>query len=54
MREQDQVWAISTAWPHPTRPGAASLEMLKEFDMSDMDELAEFIFDRTRQATMTP
>ena len=54
VREQDQVLGDIHGLAACNETGRRRLlEMLGEFEMVDLDELAEFIFDRTRQATMT-
>lgn len=53
VREQDQVLGDIHGLAASNETGRRRLlEMLGEFEMSDLDELAEFIFDRTRRATM--
>jgi len=53
VREQDQVLGDIHGLAASNETGRRRLlEMLDEFEMTDMDDLAEFIFDRTRQATM--
>ena len=53
VREQDQVLGDIHGLAASNETGRRRLlEMLDEFDMTDLDDLAEFIFDRTRKATM--
>ena len=53
VREEDQVLGDIHGLAACNETGRRRLlEMLGEFDMSDLDELAEFIFDRTSKATM--
>ena len=53
VREQDQVLGDIHGLAGSNETGRRRLlEMLTEFDMTDLDELASFIFDRTRKATM--
>lgn len=53
VREQDQVLGDIHGLAGSNETGRRRLlEMLDEFDMTDLDELADFIFDRTRKATM--
>ncbi len=53
VREQDQVLGDIHGLAASNETGRRRLiEMLEEFDMADLDDLAEFIFDRTRKATM--
>ena len=53
VREQDQVLGDIHGLAASNETGRRRLlEMLDEFDMSDLDDVAEFIFDRTRVATM--
>jgi N-methylhydantoinase B len=53
VREQDQVIGDIHGLAASNETGRRRLlEMLKEFEMANLDELAEFIFDRTRKATM--
>ena len=54
VREQDQVLGDIHGLAASNETGRRRLlEMLDEFQMADLDELASFIFDRTRSATMT-
>ncbi|MFT5531225.1 MAG: N-methylhydantoinase B [Candidatus Poriferisodalaceae bacterium] len=54
VREQDQVIGDIYGLAASNETGRRRLlEMLDEFDMAGLDELAEFIFDRTSAATMT-
>jgi N-methylhydantoinase B len=54
VREEDQVIGDIHGLAACNETGRRRLlEMLGEFDLTDLDELAEFIFDRTRRATMT-
>lgn len=54
VREEDQVIGDIHGLAACNETGRRRLiEMLNEFDLTDLDELAEFIFDRTRRATMT-
>jgi N-methylhydantoinase B len=53
VREQDQVLGDIHGLAACNETGRRRLlEMLSEFAMTDLDELAEFIFDRTHTATM--
>jgi len=53
VREEDQVVGDIHGLAASNETGRRRLvEMLTEFDMSNIDELAEFIFDRTRSATL--
>ncbi len=53
VREADQVIGDIHGLAACNETGRRRLlEMLAEFDMTDMDELAEVIFDRTRSATL--
>ncbi len=53
VREQDQVLGDIHGLAASNETGRRRLlEMLDEFDMTDLDDLVEFIFDRTRKATM--
>jgi N-methylhydantoinase B len=53
VREQDQVLGDIHGLAASNETGRRRLlEMLDEFKMTALDELAEFIFDRTRSATM--
>jgi len=53
VREQDQVLGDIHGLAASNETGRRRLlEMLDEFKMTDLDELAEFVFDRTRSATM--
>ena len=53
VREQDQVLGDIHGLAASNETGRRRLlEMLDEFDMESLDDLAEFIFDRTRTATM--
>ena len=53
VREQDQVLGDIHGLAASNETGRRRLlEMLDEFNMADLDDLAEFIFDRTRKATM--
>ena len=53
VREEDQVLGDIHGLAACNETGRRRLlEMLGEFDMSDLDELADFIFDRTSKATM--
>ncbi len=53
VREQDQVLGDIHGLAASNETGRRRLlEMLDEFEMTDLDELAEFIFDRTRSATI--
>ena len=53
VREQDQVLGDIHGLAACNETGRRRLiEMLDEFGMTDLDGLAEFIFDRTRNATM--
>ena len=53
VREQDQVLGDIHGLAASNETGRRRLlEMLDEFDMESLDDLAEFIFDRTRKATM--
>ena len=53
VREQDQVLGDIHGLAACNETGRRRLlEMLAEFDMDNLDDLAEFIFDRTRHATM--
>ncbi len=53
VREQDQVLGDIHGLAASNETGRRRLlETLDEFDMSSLDDLAEFIFDRTRAATM--
>jgi len=53
VREQDQVLGDIHGLAACNETGRRRLlEMLDEFDMDNLDDLAEFIFDRTRKATM--
>lgn len=54
VREADQVVGDIHGLAASNETGRRRLlDMLDEFDLSDLDDLAEFIFDRTRTATMT-
>lgn len=53
VREQDQVLGDIHGLAASNETGRRRLlEMLGEFEMSDLDELAAFIFERTERATM--
>ena len=53
VREKDQVLGDIHGLAASNETGRRRLlEMLDEFNMADLDDLAEFIFDRTRKATM--
>ncbi len=53
VREEDQVLGDIHGLAACNETGRRRLlEMLSEFDMTDLDELADFIFDRTSRATM--
>ena len=53
VREEDQVIGDIHGLAASNETGRRRLlEMLAEFDMSDLDELTEFVFDRTRRATL--
>ncbi len=53
VREQDQVLGDIHGLAACNETGRRRLlEMLDEFNMDNLDDLAEFIFDRTRKATM--
>ena len=53
VREQDQVLGDIHGLAASNETGRRRLlEMLDEFNMTNLDDLAEFIFDRTRKATM--
>ena len=53
VREQDQVLGDIHGLAASNETGRRRLlEMFDEFDLSNLDDLAEFIFDRTRTATM--
>ena len=53
VREQDQVLGDIHGLAASNETGRRRLlEMLDEFKMTDLDELAEFVFGRTRSATM--
>lgn len=53
VREQDQVLGDIHGLAASNETGRRRLlEMLDEFDLADLDELAAFIFDRTHNATM--
>lgn len=53
VREEDQVLGDIHGLAACNETGLRRLlEMLDEFDMTDLDNLAEFIFARTRKATM--
>ncbi|MDW3177067.1 MAG: hydantoinase B/oxoprolinase family protein [Acidimicrobiia bacterium] len=53
VREQDQVLGDIHGLAACNETGRRRLlEMLDEFDLANLDDLAEFIFDRTRKATM--
>ena len=53
VREQDQVIGDIHGLAASNETGRRRLvEMLTEFDMADIEDLTEFIFDRTRTATM--
>jgi len=53
VREQDQVLGDIHGLAAGNETGRRRLlEMLNEFDMTGLDDLAEFIFDRTRKATL--
>ena len=53
VREQDQVLGDIHGLTASNETGRRRLlEMLDEFDIDGLDDLAEFIFDRTRKATM--
>lgn len=53
VREEDQVLGDIHGLAACNETGRRRLlEMLDEFDMTDLDKLAEFIFDRTHRATM--
>lgn len=54
VREEDQVLGDIHGLAACNETGRRRLlEMLGEFDMTDLDELADFIFDRTSKATMS-
>ena len=54
VREEDQVVGDIHGLAASNETGRRRLlSMLDEFDMDNLDALAEFIFDRTRAATMT-
>ncbi len=53
VREEDQVVGDIHGLAACNETGRRRLlEMLDEFELTDLDDLAEFIFDRTRRATM--
>ncbi len=53
VREQDQVLGDIHGLAASNETGRRRLlEMLDEFNMTHLDDLADFIFDRTRKATM--
>ena len=53
VREQDQVLGDIHGLAASNETGRRRLlEMLDEFDIPDLEDLAQFIFDRTRKATM--
>ena len=53
VREQDQVLGDIHGLAASNETGRRRLlEMLDEFDLDGLEDLAEFIFDRTRKATM--
>ncbi len=53
VREQDQVLGDIYGLAASNETGRRRLiEMLDEFDMTNLEDLASFIFDRTRKATM--
>lgn len=53
VREQDQVLGDIHGLAASNETGRRRLlEMLDEFDMIDLDDLASFIFDRTKKATL--
>lgn len=54
VREADQVVGDIHGLTASNETGRRRLvAMLEEFDLADIDELAEFVFDRTRTATLT-